>query len=132
LAGARTAVEDARQECTAEQRDHAERQEADDGECSPAGAPLARIVPVVVGVLVLAILVGGVVEVVDVLGLTVAGDGQVRWRWRVRLRGRRCRSRRRRSGWACPLIAVAGQIRRRRDDGGLFGLAQVIAPAVAA
>ena len=66
-------AEDAGQHGATEQGEDAEREEAEDGHGAQTGTALARLLPVVIRVGVGLLVVGGVVEVVDVLGLVGIG-----------------------------------------------------------
>ena len=100
--------EDAGQHGAAEQRQDTEREEAEDRNGSEAGPPLRGLLPLLVGIAVVLLVVGGIIEVVDVLRLRGIGDRHVRRR-RAPVRRRR-RGGDRRCGRASPLVAIAGHV----------------------
>ena len=69
LADSAAAAEEAGQNCAAEQRKDPEREEAEDGDRTEAGPALTGLLPLFVRIAVVLLVVGGVVEVVDVLRL---------------------------------------------------------------
>ena len=108
----RVTAEDAGQHRAAEQRQHAEREEAEDGDRTEAGAALARLLPVVVRV---ARSRPGRRRRRRSCRRTPAGthrDRHVRWRRRPRVGRRRCGGGRRGRCRPRPLVAVAGDVRR--------------------